>query len=107
MKELTAKVIELVKDEYDQASTKFGLKHNSPHEAYAVIKEELEETQDEIAKVAQQLDQYWEAVKRNDNPNDNQYLEKILIAATDAAAEVIQVAAMALKALQGYGGEGA
>lgn len=47
MKESTA--FKLVKDELDRVLEDFET-HNSPHESYAILKEELEELWDEIKK---------------------------------------------------------
>ena len=63
-------VIELVLNEYDRATKKFG-EFNSTHEGYAIIQEEL--------------DELWDAVKKND--------------IEDSRKEAIQVAAMAIRYL--------
>lgn len=65
----------LVAAELDRASARFGA-FNSTHEGYAVIAEEL--------------DELWDAVKKND--------------ADHAAAEAIQVAAMAVRFMRDCGG---
>ena len=66
--------LELVKIELKDANSKFPL-FNSPHEGYAVIKEELEELWDEI---------------KNDKKPESKMNQK---------NEAVQVAAMAIKFL--------
>jgi len=86
--------------EYLRAAALHGEKHNSAHEAYAVIKEEFEEAETETYRVGYNLVSAWEKIKSN-QPHAEQ-LEAIMNNALSAAAELVQVAAMAHKALQGY-----
>ena len=103
MKILSKAVGELVQEEYSRASEQHGAHHHSPHEAYAVIKEELEEAQHEIAIVEDKLNHdFWKAVRTDDVYGCKVNAEIIQKRAEAAAAEMIQVAAMALKAQQGF-----
>lgn len=68
------KAIELVKNELELANNKFPL-FNSPHEGYAVIKEEL--------------DELWHEIKNDKHP----------MSKSNQKDEAIQVAAMAIKFL--------
>lgn len=104
MKKLIEEIKKLSSEEYSRAAEKFGKQHNSPHEAYAVIKEEFEEVQENAFKVEQLLDEFWEQTKAN-----NITLCKSAVAALGreailAACECVQVAAMAYKATLGYSG---
>lgn len=102
MKKLTTEVTDLIDREYGRAAEQHGVKHYSPHEAYAVIKEEIEEAQDELEVVEDKLDEFWKAAKRDFLYGCNLNAEIIYKRAMSGACELIQVAAMAKKALQGY-----
>jgi len=103
MDKLLKDLKELVLEEYGRASEKFGAKHNSPHEAYAVILEEIEEANDAIEATGAHLGHFWYMTK-SDNPELNVYhAANMRDCALKCAAEMIQVAAMAHKAIQGYG----
>lgn len=73
----------------------------SMHEAYAVIKEELEEAEDEAEKAVRFLDIAWHSIKQPDDIGINN--AKVAIAdmykaAMNLAVEAVQVAAMCKKA---------
>lgn len=73
----------------------------SMHEAYAVIKEELEEAEDEYEKAGRFLDIAWSNIKLYDDIGINN--AKVAIAdmykaAMNLAVEAVQVAAMCKKA---------
>lgn len=96
MKELKEAVKVLMHEEYERAAERFGEKFNSPHEAYAVIKEEVEEAQKEMRYTLGQTEVYWIRIKENRITDGT--LEVIEERALNAACELIQVAAMAYKA---------
>lgn len=99
MDKLISDVAELVKEEYARASEKFGATNHSDHESYAVLLEEVEEAQAEVAEVYFQLSRFWELVKANDdNPSKVSRLLELERKSLLAACELIQVTAMALKA---------
>lgn len=98
MKELLEAVNKLMLEEYNRAAEKFGPKNNGPHESYAVIKEEVEEAAEELGTVNSQLEYYWFCVRENKMDEQNGKLKMIENFALKAAAECIQVAAMAYKA---------
>lgn len=102
MKKLKNNVKELVEEEYIRASEKFGAKHNSMHEAYAVILEEIEEAKLEVGLVDEFIKKYWEATKHNAPQMGKNKIQNLYEYALNAACKYIQVAAMAHKALQGY-----
>lgn len=78
---LIESLLPIVEEEYGRAGAKFGLKNNSDHESYAVMKEEFEEAEDEICRL---LKLY--------------FCKRIKNIAILAACECIQLAAMAHKA---------
>ena len=92
------KIETLIQEELKSANEKYPLFH-SPHEAFAVLKEEVEEANEEFADIFTSLFKMWSNV-RNDIPlKDN--ASKIYNIAINAACEAIQVAAMAQKMLYG------
>lgn len=94
MKELLSAVERLATEELNRSYHKFPSFH-SPHEGYAVIKEELEETDQEVIGMKHGIMCMWSAIRCNDVTPV--YLEEIKTHALHAAAEAIQVAAMAQK----------
>ncbi len=95
----------LAKKEYENAIEKFGAKHNSPHEAYAVMREELEEAENEIEKLNILINtQFWQCVKFDDTDTEN-IMDLIYKYAINGAYECLQLAAMAHKTQKGYEAE--
>lgn len=54
------------KEELRNAKT-YGEFYNSPHEAWAITKEELEETRDNLSRVERLLSDVWQNIKDNDD----------------------------------------
>lgn len=100
MKQLRKKVNKLVEDEYALASKDHGARFHSQHEAYAVIMEEVEEAHEEMHKIGMSLGEFWK--KCRSDSDGNQELIELETHAKNTICELIQVAAMAHKALQGY-----
>lgn len=75
----------------------------SPHEGYAVLKEEVEETLDEAKMIQRIMDDLWDSIKGNDCTK--LYIGNIQGCALRCAAEAIQVAAMCKKYRDSLGGE--
>ncbi len=69
----------------------------SPHEAYAVMLEEVEELEEEVAYIRKRLAEMWERIRNDCGVED--ILHKIKGGAVHATQENIQVGAMAQKAL--------
>lgn len=95
----------LVYNELDNANKLFPLFH-SPHEGYAVIKEEIEEAEEQLTYSKQLLESLWTSIKVNDNslPYSKMFCEDLKQRAIDGATELIQVAAMAQKYLDSIEG---
>jgi len=98
MKELKKEVSGLVEAELARAVAKYGKTFASIHEAYAVILEEVEEAGEPFEAVKMMLSLAWNSIKFNhaDYAKDKIKLAKRY--AIEAAAELIQVAAMCEKA---------
>lgn len=102
MERLIKDVKRLTNEELTRAISQHGAKHNSLHEAYAVIKEELEETYECLENLYLKLERDYFDCARNDDTNKSISIANEMYAiAIHAAAEAIQVAAMAKKATFG------
>lgn len=93
---ITKDVRALAKKELAAANRRFRM-FASPHEWYAVIREELDELIDEVRKLHFGLTiRLWRDVKRNE-PMKREHLNLIYDVAIHAAVEAIQLAAMVKK----------
>lgn len=90
-------VRELVKVELAAANERFPQFH-SAHEGWAVIKEEMEETEEELAKMKIYLAGAWGNITSDVQANSD--IESLKQRAINAACEAIQVAAMCKKFLE-------
>ena len=101
MEELIKSVVCAECEEYGRASAKFGAVHNSDHESYAVLREEADEAADAMEDVDNLTDAFFEMVKNNEEDKGKlDILNVIKHRAEEAAAESIQTAAMARKAIE-------
>lgn len=101
MKLLREAVTELTAQEYTRAAAAHGGAANSPHEGYALIREELEESQEQLDRAGQLLGQLWHEVRADELQFMPHYLQEIRETAILGACELIQTAAMAEKTLAG------
>lgn len=88
----------LIDEELAAANAKHPPFH-SPHEGYAVIKEEIEETDAELESAKRMVVLLWGSIKDDDLYWAGKTAIEIKAKAKQAAAEAIQVAAMAQKML--------
>lgn len=101
MKELIKSVVCAECEEYGRASVKFGAVNNSDHESYAVLREEADEAADAMEDVDNLTDVFFDMVKNNEEDKVKlDILNVIKHRAEEAAAESIQAAAMARKAIE-------
>lgn len=91
-----SKIQELADEELKEANKKYP-QFSSDHEAYAVILEELEETEENVKAMRYCMEVMWCCVKRDKEPRKS--VEDLKRFALRAAAEAIQVAAMCDKVL--------
>lgn len=75
----------------------YGESYHTVHEGYAVLKEEVEEVQDELKAILMFLDIMWEGVKADDNNKVCQTAKYIIKHCQQLAAETAQVAAVSEK----------
>jgi hypothetical protein len=94
VKELKEQVLKLSEEEARRSMLKHPL-FNSTHEGYAVIKEEIEEAEQELNDVNAQLQRSWYFIKHNEDADKD--MLRLKEYAVNLAAEAIQVAAMAQK----------
>lgn len=91
------KVIDdLIREELDDANSKYP-QFASPHEGYAVLKEELEELQESLRRMKFYQSRIWELVRGDETPRD--VLIDMSHEAHEAVYEAVQVAAMCRKFL--------
>lgn len=100
MQNLINNVKPLVDYELKEANAQFSL-FQSTHEGYAIMLEEVEESQTEDEKINDGIEKLWYEVKNNGSKERlNAICEVIKIHAILNAAESIQVAAMAQKFIE-------
>ena len=94
------KILALAAEELADANTKHPPKFRSMHEAYAVIKEELEELKEDVDLFERYFESMWHDVRDDCNEAAGCELEKMYKYAVNAVQEGIQVIAMCDKALR-------
>lgn len=93
------KINELVQEELKAMCIKHNHeKFNSPHEAYAVTREEMEETIDDIEMMSKNFSLLWSSIKE-DNAKKSNWID-VKDFAVMAIQELIQVAACCDKAVR-------
>lgn len=78
--------------ELQAITKKYGAHYASPHEGYAVLKEEYEEVEEAVKGLNDKLSQIWENVKMN--WNDSTVISQAYSWALSAAEEAVQCAAV-------------
>lgn len=100
MKELLTSIVrraEAALEKTDAAYPEFS----SPHEAYAVIKERIEKTRNELDTAKVFLWEYWNDIKNNNLNENSVWLTSLYNHAFCCAAEALALAATAQKAIDG------
>lgn len=94
----TEKLVEqLIQAEYTNACEKFGNKYNSLHEAYAILLEEVEESEKEFARIKTELSFFWANIKNYREQNMEFYLDVLPKHTKNAIKELAQVGAVLQK----------
>lgn len=86
----------LIQEELEEANQIHPL-FQSPHEAYAVILEELEETKEDLARCEKHMEEMWHRIRNDWGTED--VLKSMKCHAVFMIQEGIQVAAMCQKGL--------
>lgn len=86
-----------IEEELEAAITNYGDYYSTPHEAYAVLKEEIEETSEKVTRMFNNLKLLWDAVKKDKESEIATKAKHIQTAAYYCALEAAQVAAVAKK----------
>lgn len=86
----------------EENANKWGTTYSSMHEAYAVLKEEIEEAGDELDTLRKRLDVFWFYVRHSttDNPEFKEMATKTNEVAIDLAIEALQIAAVSKKIIR-------
>jgi len=89
----------LISTELTYANSRFGVNFHNMHEAYSVIREEVEEADIDISELHIDFNTLWKCVKGDDDEMKLLYLILGKKQAFDAIIELIQVCAMFTKAI--------
>lgn len=87
-------VQDLIVFELERARAKFPKPTNSPHEGFAVLKEEIEELDEEMDLLRVLNDVLWKEVKNDNLMKQKETLSEMRIVITRILKEAIQVGAM-------------
>ncbi len=94
----------LVSEELSRIKKQYGEKYHTPHEAYGVLKEELEECYEAYLGVDDQCDRFWSDIRRGFTYYEgsrSMLISSMKERAIHLACEGVQVAAVCEKLLQG------
>lgn len=81
--------------ETDNAVAKWGERYSSMHEAYAVLKEEVDEARDELVPIRNNMFDFWQDVKRG--KINGAKVDEVRKHAELLALEAVQIAAVCNK----------
>ena len=103
MEKLKNSVEKLMEIEVVDSNKKFCPIFHSEHEAYSILKEEVEEAADELEEVQDQLNYMWDGIKRNNSTvYTTEIAKRMKTYAINLSAESIQVAAMCQKFIDSF-----
>lgn len=91
----------------EENANAWGTTYSSMHEAYAVLKEEIEEAGDELNTLKNRLDYFWFYVRHStsDNPEFKEMATKTKDCAINLAIEALQIAAVSDKIIRTWSEE--
>ena len=91
-------IFDAVKAETENARQKFGRTYNSMHEAWAVLKEEVEESHEAQKAIESSVDILWSSIRANLSVYDQvDLLQTMHKDACNLAIESVQIAAVLQK----------
>lgn len=100
MKELLTSIVRRAEAALEKTEATYP-EFRSPYEAYAVIKERIEKTRNELDTAKVFLWEYWNDIKNNNSDENSVCLTSLYNHAFCCAAEAIALAATAQKAVNG------
>lgn len=80
--------------EHNNITTKYGDKYASKHEAYAVLKKEIEDAADDLDQLNKDLAYLWALIKNNHIKKGNETISEAKDYAEMLAWKAVQVAAV-------------
>ena len=98
-KQTELKITEAIRLEINQAVKTYGAEYHSLHEGYAVLLEEVEETERDLDYIKNHLAMLWDAVKVDDENEVKSNARIIGLDAVELAKEACQLAAVCKKIL--------
>ena len=98
MKELLIDMEQAMDRELERANKLHPL-FNSLHQSYGILAEEIAEAKEAFEETERMFDSFFMCVRKDNYSSANDNLEHIKKNALDCAAEMVQVAAMAQKAI--------
>lgn len=98
-------VNQLIQAEYENACNKWGNKYHSLHEGYAVLLEEIEETEREFLSLKSNLSRLWYNIKNNDDELVSFYQDVLENNTIQGLQELAQVGVVLMKIKNTLGGE--
>lgn len=93
MESLMKAIYDMAKEEYERANSSHG-PIAFAHEGWALVKEELEETQEELDDVEGYIAGMWDNIRLDDLPEAKSKATLAWAAAIRCACEAVQVAAV-------------
>ena len=102
MNELLTLIVRQAETELEKTEAAYP-EFSSPQEAYAVIKERIEKTRNELDTAKVFLWEYWNDIKNNTSDKDHAWLTSLYNHAFCCAVEAIALTATAQKAVNGMG----
>ena len=98
-KKTETKINEAVTLEIANAVKTYGAVYHSLHEGYAVLLEEIEETEKDLDYIKNHLAMLWDAVKADSESEVKSNARIIALDAVELAKEAVQIAAVCRKIL--------
>ncbi len=98
--EIKKMVNDIITNEKNNIIGKYGKGYNSDHEFYGVLKEEVEELDEDVFYLKTHLSELWDNIKQDDKI-DNQTITIMLSYCQMCMGEAAQVAAVLLRYFEG------
>lgn len=90
-------IVKAVLNEHQKASGEYGRVYNSPHEGWAVMKEEIEEAEHELEMLRGDNMLFWDSVRHNTYSVMQDSVDRIQARAVSAILELTQVVTCCMK----------